>query len=87
MSYIIDRVDLNWIFIRETNQGISVTNNAENVTEEIYNTYGDYRILYRDSEGFWDELLHSNGRFTGFKLHTLNDNNYLSVVDDIPNYR
>ena len=44
----------------------SVTNDAENVVRELFTSFGNRRFIYRDSEGYWDELLHENGRFTRF---------------------
>jgi len=46
--------------------GRSVTNDAENVVEYLYNLYGNRRIFYIDSEGILDELRHNNGNFVGF---------------------
>lgn len=45
---------------------MSVTNDAESVVREMFTLYGDKRILYIDSIGNLDELLHDRGRFTGF---------------------
>lgn len=44
----------------------SITNAAEEVTREVFSCWGDKRVIYRDSEGRWDELMHSNGHFTGY---------------------
>lgn len=46
---------------------MSVTNDAGNVVYAIVNMYGDKRIVYKDSEGNWDELLHDGDQFTGFR--------------------
>ena len=45
---------------------ISVTNDADAVVPEVAANYGDRRIIYRDSEGNWDELVHQDGRFICF---------------------
>lgn len=45
---------------------MSVTNDAENVTEWVVSRYGNHRIIYQDTDGRWDELAHSNGAFTHF---------------------
>jgi hypothetical protein len=87
MSYILDKVTDNWIFIRDSNSGKSITNDAENVVSELYHIYGDCRILYRDTEGQWDELVHRNGEFLKFKLHMLHDNDYMTVMDIVPDFR
>ena len=46
--------------------GRSVTNDAENVVEYLYNVYGNRRFFYIDSEGILDELRHNKGEFVGF---------------------
>jgi hypothetical protein len=46
--------------------GMSVTNDAENVVADVLRQYPDHRIIYRDTMGQWDELVHFNGKFTGF---------------------
>jgi len=54
-------------FIVDLNQGRkSVTNDAEWVVERVLEKFPTNRIVYRDSQGDWDELLHNNGEFTGF---------------------
>jgi hypothetical protein len=47
----------------------TVTNDAENVVEILYNEYNiqNKRIFYRDTDNSLDELLHENNKFTGFK--------------------
>jgi hypothetical protein len=58
------------IFIRDLDQGgVSVTNDAEAVVEEVHKYYPGKRIVYRDSHGDWDELMHAAGKFTGFALY------------------
>tara|TARA_B100001939_G_scaffold306581_1_gene286190 strand:+ start:2124 stop:2396 length:273 start_codon:yes stop_codon:yes gene_type:complete len=47
----------------------SVTTDAERVVRDLYDFYGDRRFVYKDSEGNYDELLHKNGRFTGFRRY------------------
>ena len=44
----------------------SVTNDAERVVAELNKRFPNYRILYQDTMGNWDELLHIHGIFTGF---------------------
>ncbi|PWJ81556.1 hypothetical protein C7441_11088 [Pseudaminobacter salicylatoxidans] len=44
----------------------SVTNDAERVVSECLAYYGEKRIIYRDSDGRWDELLHTGIQFRGF---------------------
>lgn len=49
----------------------SVTNAAEDVVLEVFRCWGNRRIIYRDTDGRWDELMHVDGTFTGFT--TLSD--------------
>lgn len=44
----------------------SVTNDAENVVAQVVAQYGDHPVIYRDSDGVWDELVHRNGVFHSF---------------------
>jgi hypothetical protein len=50
--------------------GITITNDAERVVAELAHLYGlrDRRVIYRDTLGKWDELLHREGVFVGFAL-------------------
>lgn len=62
----------NIVFIEDVghNYTMSVTNDAEAVVYELMNKYAfplDIRIIYKDSDGQWDELLHDGDQFTGFK--------------------
>ena len=48
----------------------TITNATESVIEELYaqgKLEDGQMLLYYDSEGSLDELLHENGRFVGFK--------------------
>lgn len=47
---------------------MTVTNDAERVVEELQKipTVAGKRILYYDTEGQLDELLHRDGKFAGF---------------------
>jgi len=51
---------------------MTVTNDAESVVEfvlgQICKWNPDVRILYKDSEGQWDELQHDGIKFIGFRL-------------------
>lgn len=49
--------------------GLSVTNDAEELINDILYTFGDVddmTILYRDSMGRWDQMATKNNRFAGF---------------------
>ena len=60
------------VFIIDLNTGKSITNDAENVVESVNRDYPGKAIIYRDTEGKWDELLHENGVFKGFGHLDLN---------------
>jgi hypothetical protein len=59
-----------FVLVEDRNQGMSVTNDAENVIEYLASLYdlGKLRVLYRDSSGRWDELAVKDGRFCGFRF-------------------
>ena len=68
-AYIKIDKDKKLVLIEDLNLGnMSVTNDAETVVSEILDNYPDYRIAYRDSSLDWDELVHENGQFTGFRM-------------------
>lgn len=53
----IVKVKDNKVYIEDLNLGrMSVTNDAENIFECIQKHYPDHRLIYRDSEGQWDEI-------------------------------
>ena len=57
------------IFIRDEDGYLSVTNDAEAVVDWILTAYSDdktRRIIYRDTIGQWDELIHDGEKFVGF---------------------
>jgi hypothetical protein len=45
----------------------SVTNDAERVVALAVTSQGDHPIVYRDTEGNWDELRHREGFFACFR--------------------
>ena len=50
-------------------QHLSVTNDAENVTAELFmkgKLYGSRRLFYFDSDGIKDEIVHRGGIFLAF---------------------
>ena len=66
-SFSITEIKDDRVIILDNNMGgKSVTNDAENVVEYLYNIYGNRRIFYIDSEGILDELRHTKGEFVGF---------------------
>lgn len=58
-----------FVFIIDRNESgtLSVTNDAERVCKALAAEFGDRRIIYRDTSGDWDELVHANGVFVGFR--------------------
>jgi len=67
VSWTLHKQTEDIIFIvDDDNGGMSITNAAEAVVKDAYEAYGDRRIVYRDTMGEWDELVHDHGRFTGF---------------------
>jgi hypothetical protein len=46
--------------------GRSVTNAAEQVCRDCFATFGNRAIVYRDTMGRWDRLVHAAGLFVGF---------------------
>lgn len=59
-----------YVFIIDRNDGArSVTNDAEAVVEEMNKDFPGKRVIYRDTDGRWDELLHCNGKFISFALY------------------
>ena len=59
------------VFITDDDQDdMSITNDAENVVIDVLAKYPYHRIIYRDSQGEWAELLHWSGAFAGFKPYS-----------------
>lgn len=63
-------IDQGIICIVDLNEGMSVTNDAENVIQD-FEDKGlltlEQLVIYRDSMGNWDQLLVKAGGFAGFK--------------------
>lgn len=66
-NYSVTSVHDGIVWIVDNNIGRSVTNDAENVTMELNQQFPHHRIIYRDTIGQWDELVHTNGVFVKFK--------------------
>ncbi len=47
--------------------GPSVTNCAERVVAQVAADYPDHRIVYRDTTGRWDELVHDGCSLRAFR--------------------
>jgi hypothetical protein len=54
------------VWIADLDEGLSVTNDAERVVGALNADYPGFRVIYRDTLGFWDELKHEDGEFRGF---------------------
>lgn len=54
-------------FVDPNDGARSMTNSAEFVCESVHDTMPGYRIIYRDTLGNWDEMVHQDGRFLHFK--------------------
>jgi hypothetical protein len=58
--------------IMDTSGGdhMSVTNDAEAVVADLYGNGSlneGIRLIYQDSDGIWDELVHEKGAFVAFR--------------------
>ena len=67
--------DGSFICLEDSGEGRSVTNAAEQIIRQLETAtaaYGidldRYAVIYRDTMGNWDQLLHLEGRFAGFKI-------------------
>ena len=69
-KYRVEHVGIEVVAISDQCDGttLSVTNDAESVVAELNRTLdlGDRRLIYRDTDGRWDELVHERGAFVGF---------------------
>ncbi len=62
---------------------MSVTNAAEEVIAELawQGLLAGRRVLYRDTDGIWDELLHDGHHFNGFRsIHVRTRDEVLAVL-------
>jgi hypothetical protein len=57
-----------YVLVVDQDRGPSVTNDAENVIDDLSRAQvlAGRRVLYRDTDGRWDELLVRDGAFAGF---------------------
>jgi len=65
-TFEVVKVTDEMVWIRDLDAGRSVTNDAERVCDELAIEYGNRRIVYRDTDGNWDELVHEHGKFLSF---------------------
>lgn len=57
--------DMIWIADVGRNS-LTVTNDADGVVQRVLAEFPGRRIVYRDTMGNWDELVHRGGRFVDF---------------------
>lgn len=64
---VVDKSFGKVLLIRDTNGPMSITNDIENVIEEICSRHNinpvDHHIIYRDSQGTWDAFTFSTKQF------------------------
>lgn len=68
-SVVHAREDLRMVWITDDgphDRHPTVTNDADGVCRSVNASYPGYRIIYRDSDGRWDELAHKDGNFLTF---------------------
>ena len=68
-SIVLDRP--NAIVIRDIGHNLgfmSITNDVDSLVACLAHQLRDRHLYYYDSDGSLDEILHSNGRFTGFRF-------------------
>jgi hypothetical protein len=66
-SWSIHKVTPEIVFIVDDDLGgCSVTNAARRVVDVLSWTHPGKRVVYRDSEGRWDEMIHNGGEFLRF---------------------
>jgi hypothetical protein len=61
----------NTVLIQDSGYGISITNSAENIIEDLFNKKlldNKKKCFYIDTNGNVDELIHENGKFIDFKF-------------------
>jgi len=66
-NYSTVAIDHEFVYIQDCNGPVSVTNDAEAVVMELVDAYPGKRIMYEDSDGQWDELVHDGNQFVDFR--------------------
>ena len=76
-TFAWERIEPGFIAVIDQDDGLlqfvscSVTNDAENVIRYLARVAGlrdEDRVIYRDTQGRWDQLLHRDGKFGGYVL-------------------
>jgi len=67
-QFDIIHIDQKVIAIDDLYADKTVTNDAENVIKVLNKELGleGRRVIYRDTMGYWDELIHEDGEFVCF---------------------
>jgi hypothetical protein len=78
-------IDGNVVWIKDLDQGMSVTNNIENILSYIHSIYpiNDHLVMYRDSMGIWDEYvvkLIQNTKYIVGDFRSLNERDYDNAI-------
>ena len=76
--FTITGVGSDRVYIVDNDGPVSVTNDAEAVVARVNAVHPGKRIIYKDTMGQWDELLHVNGVFTDFAPYKF-DNSELTA--------
>lgn len=69
-NFMIVTANNDWVLIKDVgpwDEYQTITNAAEDVVASLELQLGGRLLYYIDSEGNTDQLLHEDGRFTGFK--------------------
>lgn len=68
-AYNIVKADMTrvWLIDLDLPNRSSVTDDAERVCIRVNELHPGKRILYRDTDGNWDELVHERGAFKQFR--------------------
>jgi len=68
-SVVYRAPDKGILVLRDLDQGVSITNDAENLIQHLSSRgeiYRDTSVLYYDTQGTLDYILHDGERFLGF---------------------
>lgn len=57
-----------FVFLHDLDGPRSITNDAQAITSFCHLFFPGCRVIYRDTQGEWAELVHTQGKFTGY-LH------------------
>lgn len=66
-SFEVIRVTDSAVYLEDMDGPVSITNDAEAVSQYVFEKHGDVRIFYIDTQKARDELVHTKGRFNTFK--------------------